>query len=91
MIYLEYNSIIAFVACLFFLFIVGKIFIVPLKLILKLVLNSILGGAIIYIINIVGGFFNFHIGLNIITSIIVGLLGIPGSILIILIKLLVTG
>ena len=88
MIYLEYNSVIAFVACLFFLFIVGKIFIVPLKTILKFILNSILGGIIIFIINLIGGFFNFHIGLNIITSVIVGILGIPGAILVIFIKLL---
>ena len=86
---MEYNSIIAFIACLFFLFIVGKVFIVPLKTILKFVLNSVLGGIIIFVINIIGGFFDFHIGLNIITSIIVGLLGIPGAILIILIKLLI--
>lgn len=91
MIYLEYNSIIAFVASLFFLFIFGKIFIVPLKIILRFMLNSLLGGVIIYIINIMGELINFHIGLNIITSIIVGLLGIPGAILIIAVKLLVIG
>lgn len=85
---MEYDSVIAFFACLFFLFIVGKIFIIPLKTIFKYILNSVLGGIIIFIINIIGGFFNFHIGLNIITSIIVGVLGIPGVILVILIKLL---
>ena len=88
MIYLEFNNIIAFVACLFFLFIVGRVFIVPIKTILKFILNSIMGGFIILIINIIGGYFGFHIGLNIVTSIIVGILGIPGAILVILIKLL---
>ena len=82
------NNIVAFVACLFFLFIVGKLFIIPLKIILKFIINSLLGGAIIFIINFIGGFWGFHIGLNIITSIFVGLLGIPGAIVIILIKLL---
>lgn len=89
MIYLEYSSVIAFVACLFFLFIAGKVFIVPLKTILKFIINSILGGIIILIINLIGGFLNFHIGLNIITSITVGILGIPGAILVVLIKLLI--
>lgn len=87
---METNNIIAFVACLFFLFIIGKIFIVPLKTILKLVCNSIIGGIIIFIINLIGGFFNFHIGLNMITSIFVGILGIPGAIAVILIKLLLS-
>ena len=85
---MEFNNIIAFVACLFFLVIVGRVFIVPLKTILKFILNSIIGGFIIFIINIIGGSFGFHIGLNIVTSIIVGILGIPGAILVILIKLL---
>ena len=85
---MEYNSIIAFIACLFFLFIAGKIFIVPLKTIFRFILNSILGGILIFIINIIGEAFNFHIGLNIITSILVGLLGIPGVIAIVLIKIL---
>lgn len=88
MIYLEFNNIIAFVACLFFLFIIGKIFIVPLKTIFKFILNSFIGGLIIYLINFIGGYFGFHIGLNIITSVFVGLLGIPGVIVVILIKLL---
>ena len=89
MIYLDYNSIIAFIACIFFIFIVGKIFILPLKTILKFTLNSVVGGIIIFIINLIGGFWNFHIGLNIFTSIIVGILGVPGTILVIMIKLLI--
>ena len=89
--YLEYNSIIAFIACLFFLFIFGKIFIVPLRTILKFIMNSVIGGIIIFLINLVGEFFNFHIGLNIITSILVGILGIPVAILIVFVKLFVTG
>ena len=88
MIYLEFNNIIAFIACLFFLFIIGKIFIVPLKTIFKFILNSIIGGLIIYLINFIGGYFGFHIGLNIITSVFVGVLGIPGAVVVILIKLL---
>lgn len=89
MIYLDYNSIIAFIACIFFIFIVGKIFILPLKTILKFILNSVVGGIIIFIVNLIGRFWNFHIGLNILTSIIVGILGVPGTILVIMIKLLI--
>ena len=82
----EFNNIIAYIACIFFLFIFGKIFIIPIKTILKLILNSILGGIIIYIINLIGVAFNFHIGLNIITAIFVGILVIPGAIILIILK-----
>lgn len=53
------------------LFLIGKIFIVPIKWILKLVCNSVLGGVLIWIINFVGGVWGFHIGLNVYTSILV--------------------
>lgn len=85
---MDLNSIITYVACIFFLFIFGRIFIVPIKTILKLVLNSVLGGLTIFIINLIGSFFNFHIGLNLITSIFIGILGLPGAIVIVTIKLL---
>lgn len=49
--------------------------------------NSILGGILIFVINLIGGIFAFHIGLNILTAILVGLLGIPGAILLVILKL----
>lgn len=76
-----------YLACICFLFIFGRIFIIPLKNILKLVLNSILGGILIFILNWVGGIFNFHIGVNMVTAIFVGLLGIPGTVLLVILKL----
>ncbi|MBO5003960.1 MAG: pro-sigmaK processing inhibitor BofA family protein [Clostridia bacterium] len=80
---------ITFFACIIILFIVGRIFIVPLKKILKLAINSVLGGVLIYVINIVGATFGFHIGLNIGTSIFVGILGIPGAVFLIILKLMI--
>ena len=65
------------VGCMIGLWIVGKIFSIPLKAIFKLVMNSILGGLLIFIINLIGGAFSFHIGLNVGTSLLVGILGIP--------------
>lgn len=85
---MDFNNIITYIACIFFLFIFGRLFIVPIKTILKLVINSLLGGITIFIINLIGSYFGFHIGLNLITSIFVGILGIPGVIVIIIIRLL---
>ena len=86
---MDLNTIIIYLACLLVIFIIGKIFFVPLKHIVKLLINSVLGGFLIYIVNVIGGSFGFHIGLNVGTAIFTGLLGIPGVILLILIKLLV--
>ena len=89
MIYLEDNTLIIYIACICFLFLFGRIFILPIKSVLKLVLNSILGGLIIYLINLIGGLFAFHIGLNYITAIFIGILGIPGAILLIILKIFI--
>ena len=86
---MDINTIGTFVICIILLFILGKIFIWPLKNILKLIFNSILGGALIYLINIIGMNFGFHIGLNIVNSIIIGLLGLPGAVCLIIVKLLI--
>ena len=64
-------NILTYLACICFLFVFGRIFILPIKKVLKLVLNSILGGVTIYIINLIGAGFNFHIGLNVFTSILI--------------------
>lgn len=85
---MELNALIMFITCIICLFIFGKIFIWPLKSILKLIFNSILGGLLIYIINLIGMNFNFHIGLNLLTSVLVGILGIPGAILLIILKII---
>ena len=76
------NTIIIFLSCIFAILIFGKLFIMPIKQILKLVFNSIIGGILILIM------FNFHIGLNIFTAIFVGILGIPGAVLLAIFKLI---
>lgn len=82
-------NIITFLACICFIFLFGRIFIVPIRKILKLILNSILGGITIYLINLIGANFGFHIGLNIFTSLMIGVLGLPGAVCLIIIKLLI--
>ena len=67
---MDINALII-VSCICMLFVIGRIFIVPIKWILKLVYNSIIGGILIWIINVIGGVFGFHIGLNVYTSILV--------------------
>ena len=82
------NTIIIFLACIMTIILFGKLLILPIKLIVKLITNSILGGLIIVLINWIGTAFNLHIGLNIFTSLFVGILGIPGAILLLIFKLI---
>lgn len=86
---MDLNTVIVYLACLVVIIIIGKIFYVPLKHIIKLLINSVLGGVLIYIVNVVGASFNFHIGLNIGTAIFTGILGVPGVVVLVLVKLLI--
>ena len=82
------NALVNF-GCIVVLWIIGKIFSVPLKALFKLIINSVLGGLLIFIINLIGAVWNFHIGLNIVTAILVGILGIPGAVLLVILKLFI--
>ena len=64
-------NVLIIISCICMMFIVGKMFIVPIKWILKLAFNSILGGILIWFINVIGEMWGLHIGLNIYTSILV--------------------
>ena len=78
---MDTNMLLIYVACIIGIFIFGKIFIVPIKIIAKLIINSILGVIILYLINLIGGIWGLHIGINVVTTLVVGILGIPGAIL----------
>lgn len=86
---MEINSLIIFSICIIGIIFVGKFFSIPIKKIVKLIGNSILGSFFICIINLIGEGFDFHVGLNIITSIFVGIFGVPGAILLIIFKFMI--
>ena len=65
------NTIVIFLASIIALIVLGKVFFMPLKIITRLLINSIIGGLLIFLINWIGTFLNFHIGLNIVTTIFV--------------------
>ena len=86
---MDVKMLLIYVACIIGIIIMGKIFIVPIKIICKLIINSILGVILLYIINLVGSMWGLHIGINVITALIVGILGIPGAILLTILKILI--
>ncbi|MGL5417312.1 MAG: pro-sigmaK processing inhibitor BofA family protein [Clostridium sp.] len=55
-----------------------------LKWPIKLLLNGIGGVILLWVVNLIGANFGFHIGINIITALIAGIFGIPGVIVMLL-------
>ena len=77
-----------YVGAIVLIFLVGKIFLWPLKLVLKLAASSVIGGLAILIINAVGAGLGLMIPLNLISAVIVGVLGIPGVILLLILTII---
>lgn len=78
-----------FLLAIVVLFIIGKFLSFPLKILFKLIVNGILGAVLLFIVNFIGGFFNFSIGINIYTALIAGFFGIPGVIFLIFLKFII--
>lgn len=85
---IEFNVVIAYVFGLVLLYIVGWVLVVPLKVIIKLIYNGVLGGMILILLNFVGGFVGIHIGVNPVTALIAGVLGIPGIVLLLILQII---
>ncbi|MEL7656245.1 MAG: pro-sigmaK processing inhibitor BofA family protein [Bacillota bacterium] len=77
----EIEILLAYALGIFALYVVGYMFLVPIKILLRLVINSVAGAISILLINGVGAYWGIHISLNVFSAVIVGILGVPGAIL----------
>ena len=85
---LELSVFLTYAGALLLILLMGKIFLWPLKLIGKLLISSLVGGVLILVVNLIAGMFGLLlIPLNIITAVVVGVLGIPGVILLLILFL----
>jgi inhibitor of the pro-sigma K processing machinery len=75
---LDWNLVAAAIFGLFILYFLSRIFFKPLKLLLRVLLWTILGGAVIYLYNFAGALWGLAIGLNVISAFVVGVMGLPG-------------
>ncbi len=76
------------VAAILLLVLFFKIISAPIKLIFKILLNTLAGFVILVLVNIVSGFFDFSIPINFLNMTVVGIMGIPGAVLLVILKLL---
>lgn len=85
----DVGIILAYSAGIMLIFMISWIFVTPIKFLGKLFLNSILGALCLMIFNFFSQYTGLYIGVNILTALLLGLLGIPGFIAILLVKLLI--
>ena len=63
-----------------------RVFSVPLKLTLKLLANTLLGFAVLWLINRTAGLTGVSLGLNLWNALTIGILGLPGVVLLLLVQ-----
>jgi inhibitor of the pro-sigma K processing machinery len=80
------GTLLAFIFGLFLLYIVGMLLVIPIKIILKLIANGVIGGLLLLLFNSIGGFLGLSLAINPITAVTVGFLGIPGVILLLILQ-----
>lgn len=73
--------------CAFVALGVVRLFSAPLKLALRILCNSALGFAALYILNLTSTLTGFSLGLNLFNALTIGVLGAPGLVLLVLLKL----
>ena len=78
------TDILVVIAAVFLVWLVIRLFRKPIRWILKLLLNTAIGFAALFLLN----FFGITLGLNWINALVIGVAGFPGLVLLLLIKYL---
>jgi inhibitor of the pro-sigma K processing machinery len=85
----DVGVILAYSAGIMLIFMISWLFVKPFKFLGRLILNSLLGALFLMIFNYFGKYTGIFIGVNEVTALLLGILGIPGFLAILLVKLLI--
>ena len=83
---IPFDIILAYALGLILLYLIGWLLLVPLKFLLRFLINGIIGGVVLWILNLAGGLIGVTIAINPVTALTVGMLGIPGLRLMLLLQ-----
>jgi inhibitor of the pro-sigma K processing machinery len=84
---ITFGTVVGYLLGVLIVFVAAKIFFVPLKKVLRIVLNSALGALVLVIINLFGPFLHIYIGVNPVSALVLGLLGVPGLCLLMILQI----
>ncbi len=85
----DLGIILAYTAGIMLVFMTSWIFFKPLKFLGRIILNSLIGAVILIVFNYFGRYTAVYIGVNEITALIIGILGLPGFVALLLVRLLI--
>ena len=67
-----------------------RLFSAPLKLAVRVLLNATLGFLAMWLLNLTSAWTGLSLGLNLFNGLVVGILGVPGFVLLVLVRWVVT-
>lgn len=82
---LQFSTVIGYILGLLVLFVVTRILLKPFKIFVRLLANSVVGILLILLINALP--FGIYVGVNPITALVTGILGVPGVCLLLLLQI----
>ena len=85
----DLNIFLAIGFALLILFLVSRVFFKPLRFVIKIGVNVVLGALIIWVLNMVGAPIGLELPLNVVTAVTAGFLGLPGTVLLLALHALV--
>lgn len=86
---LDYNLLIAYGLGLVLLYLLIRAFLIPLRVVFRVGYHLLIGGVALLAVNWAGAWVGFHLGLNPLSALVVGYLGVPGLLLLAAIRSLV--
>lgn len=78
------QKVIAAILAGFFLIALLRVFSAPLRLALKLLVNTLLGFLALWAVTLTSAFTGITLGLNLLNALVIGILGLPGFVLLLL-------
>jgi inhibitor of the pro-sigma K processing machinery len=86
---MDYQLIAAYAFGVIILLVVARMVYTPMRFLLRLAINAVVGGLLLIIFNYAGDFFSLHIPMNPVTVLLTGILGIPGVILLVITRYII--
>jgi len=80
---MSFQTLVAYVFVLVLLYVLFRFLYGPLRLVVRVVWRTLLGGAALWVLNLVGNLAGYHLPLNLPTAMVTGLLGLPGLLVVI--------
>ncbi|MGE5589639.1 MAG: pro-sigmaK processing inhibitor BofA family protein [Bacillota bacterium] len=83
---MAWTTLLAYAFGLLLIYALARLLYTPLRWALTLVMNGLVGGVALWVLNWVGALVHLTLPLNPLTALAVGVLGVPGLILVALLK-----